>query len=544
MTARPLFSWKIDDRRLVNTATGDSLPAPDQDDQKFEYWKLLGEGCLPTDAMPSRPRGDITEKTFNLLVRDGIDPRGGVLESGVIGNAAADPERTLDSVDWIDDENKKLFGRIMDDNFVLEVAQPTASTAGQRFLYPFQSLVPGEFKTNTQYKMFNGKILAFMCQPSTDGTPEFNMGLIQRFYDVFNSSDSLTLLDNTMLDVLSDSCDQTSGHAKAEILITSKRSYDPAEPPGALIEDAHEQFQTDLESVLSIGTANRNDTLTATMRIFYLHLALYFERLSYLLEEEFDLAVKATREPTRLLDPLNACFSTSRAESPFVGRLRFRVQRTRPQASHRADAYVTSWKDQDRRQLLLPANLTVLEVARQVLVFIGEPAERWTFATVVKRCRDDAATSTAFTEAMNLLALEVVSGCPQEDRDDIKKQVDAHAPPLAVFREALQKTNRSAQRRHGKDVVNALAKRGGHSYISQRGPNVFYELHQDLLLLLAKVIVRNGKMPFNTFVQRLREYGFDPYSASEQDALADALKALDLLEKHSDAGEAMYVKIF
>ena len=38
--------------------------------------------------------------------------------------------------------------------------------------------------------------------------------------------------------------------------------------------------------------------------------------------------------------------------------------------------------------------------------------------------------------------------------------------------------------------------------------------------------------------------GFEPQTRQEQDRLADTLRALNLLEKHSDAGEAMYVKHF
>ena len=67
---------------------------------------------------------------------------------------------------------------------------------------------------------------------------------------------------------------------------------------------------------------------------------------------------------------------------------------------------------------------------------------------------------------------------------------------------------------------------------------------QDLLLLLAKVIARDDQMPFRQFLDELRRYGFEPQSRQEQDQLADTLRALNLLEKHSDAGEAMYVKHF
>jgi len=51
-------------------------------------------------------------------------------------------------------------------------------------------------------------------------------------------------------------------------------------------------------------------------------------------------------------------------------------------------------------------------------------------------------------------------------------------------------------------------------------------------------------MPFRQFLDELRRYGLEPQSRDEQERLADTLRALNLLEKHSDAGEAMYVKHF
>ena len=52
------------------------------------------------------------------------------------------------------------------------------------------------------------------------------------------------------------------------------------------------------------------------------------------------------------------------------------------------------------------------------------------------------------------------------------------------------------------------------------------------------------QMPFRQFLDELRRYGLEPQSRDEQERLADTLRALNLLEKHSDAGEAMYVKHF
>ena len=40
--------------------------------------------------MPSRPRGDAKERTFNLLIREGIDPQESLAEEKLIGSLLYD----------------------------------------------------------------------------------------------------------------------------------------------------------------------------------------------------------------------------------------------------------------------------------------------------------------------------------------------------------------------------------------------------------------------------------------------------------------------
>jgi hypothetical protein len=209
------------------------------------------------------------------------------------------------------------------------------------------------------------------------------------------------------------------------------------------------------------------------------------------------------------------------------------------------DGCVTSYREQLRRQLLLPANLSVLGAARAVMNACGHDAGGWSFADFAAATRADESLAAAFSEGLAHLASATVAERPEQDREDIARQVAAGSHGIEVFREALLKSYRSALRRHGRDIVHGLVHRGGRGYIASRGRSLFFfEIGQDLLLLLAKVIVKDKQMQYRQFLEELRRYGLAPQTYQEQDHLAETMRVLNLLEKHSDAGEAMYVKHF
>jgi hypothetical protein len=490
--------------------------------------------------MPARPRGDKKERTFNLLIRDGIEPQGTVKEELLIGSEPDDDMRGFSDAEDIAGEFRQLFGNVLDDHYVVG----GEGRGSVRFLFPFHSVLPGSYKFYGQYKMFNGKILAFLCQPMA-ASAGFNKALIDRFYDLFNGTEGLTLLDQTALELARETAGVTEESVATSDVLVRRHYPDQEEGPGALLPAAHVRFQDDLETVLGVGSLNRRDLVSAAMNLFYVHLALYFQRLAWLLDEEFSLSLEAMIDPTIRLDHARSCFAASWEESPFAGAIEFRVASGRSEPVRMTDGCVTSYREQLRRQLLLPANLSVLGAARKVMSACGQAAERWSFADLAAACRSDTALANAFNEAMADMAVATVADRPDHDREDIARQVAAGSQGLEVFREALLKSHGSALRRHGRDIVHGLVHRGGRGYIASRGRSLFFfEIGQDLLLLLAKVIVKDRQVPFRQFVEELRRYGFAAQTHQQQDRLAETLRSLNLLEKHSDAGEAMYVKHF
>ena len=532
-SGRELAFWILDGTTLTNRLTNKCVEA--------QHKSLLQD--LPEDALPWRAaRGDAKERVFNLLIRDGVEPRDNLQEKMLIGNYSNDPTRRFSTYSGISEDLQELFGEILEDHYVIE------GRGGARFLFPFQTSLPGRYKFKGRERMFTGKILAFLCQPTMDGAG-FNLNLVNAFYELFNGDTGLTLLDATVLRIADeihegDKVDTKNYCALAETLVSRHYGGDLT-PPGAMLPTAHLRFQRDLGAILSLKNLNRRDLVNYAVNIFYLHLALYFQRLGWLLEEEFSHSLRCINDPTVTLEAARRCFASGWEDSPFAGSIAFRVARGQPVPVSGGDECVKSYAEQNRRQLLMPANLSVLGAAREVLLASGCDASKWTFSDIVEQMRKEPEVGASLDEALQQMAIATMADRPRQERDDIERQVALSVAGIEVFREALLKTRRTDLRRRGRDIVHALALRGGRGYIGQRGrSHFFFEIGQDLLLLLAKVIVSDKQMPFRQFLNELKKYGFSPQDHYEVDRLADTLWVLNLLEKHSDAGEAMYVKHF
>src|SRR4051812_11116968 len=90
--------WTVEGDNLVHVGGGSAPARP---------MNLLAE--LPEDAMPSRPRGDAKERTFNLLIRDGIANQDNKPEGMLIGDRQHSNPEFTNCMDVAED-NRELFG--------------------------------------------------------------------------------------------------------------------------------------------------------------------------------------------------------------------------------------------------------------------------------------------------------------------------------------------------------------------------------------------------------------------------------------------------
>jgi hypothetical protein len=187
-------------------------------------------------------------------------------------------------------------------------------------------------------------------------------------------------------------------------------------------------------------------------------------------------------------------------------------------------------------------NLANLRAARE---FVGTIDKPQSFADIAEALHSDQDLRGEFDCACRIAAATVADELEDDGRSDLLRIVeDPQVPGFLSLREAVLKRWRRELRRSSTDITAQLMRRGGRGLSATRGPVRYFELGQDLLLLLAKLIAGDEAVRYRDFLEQLALYGLAPQDDDEEDLLAEVLRSLQLLDKYSDTGEAMYVKHF
>jgi hypothetical protein len=494
------------------------------------------------DILPSRPHGDYRERTVNLLVRDAIENPDRVKEAMLIARPGDDGDSGMFYRDptIANSEMKELFGDVLHDLYVVETA------GGTRFLFPFHSDLPGNFIFPGRYKMFNGLILTFLATPGVAGSP-VNSELLDAFYTLFNSVDDFSLLDRHALRLAREAArdngvEKPERQATAETLVNRYADTLRGHP---FFADAHRLIQQDLLTALGIRSIGRKDRVTAVLTVFYLHLALYFWRAAYSLEEQSSEFARFLIGQTGALEAVVKASNRTLEQSPFRGKIKFRVPFIGPRKVHDADPCAVSFREVNNQRLtLMPVNTSLLGAVRRLL-----PGDLTTFGDAADLLAKDSNLRRSFDGACWLTAFSICAQkLGEQQLADLRTIARAsHQSGFEALRDVLIKSWRSELRRSTTDITAQLMRRGGKGLLATRGKVQYFEAGQDLLLILAKLITGNHPheaLRYEDFLERLSLYGLAPQHADEEDILADALHSLQLLEKYSDTGEAMYVKHF
>jgi hypothetical protein len=492
------------------------------------------------DLLPSRPRGDYRERTANLLIRDAVAGPAKIAESKLI----AEPNGGSPGIFYRDPripegELRERFGEILHDLYVIETKGKT------RFLFPFHTDLPGNFIFSTNYKMFNGLILAFLATPGLDGDTH-NTNLIESFYRLFNDDSELSLLDRQALRLARDAA-RENGIEKPERNATSVRlfeAYSDKVTGDPMFPEAHALFQRDMLTTLDMRSLGRKDRINAVLTVFYLHLALYFWRAGYSLEEQASsfarFLVGGGHSPA---DVVRASDRTLEG-SPFRGKIQFRVPSVGPRAVAEGDPCAISFSEVNNQRLMrLPVNTSLLGVIRSL---IADNVKTFGDAAVI--LASDERLRKSFDAACWLVAFEISDSKLNEDQCDDLRMIarGSNQSGFVALSDVLRKGWHNELRRSTTSITSSLLKRGGKGLAATRGNVQYFEAGQDLLLLLAKLVTGQGAQAvrYETFVERMSLYGLAPQDAREEQMLADVLHSLQLLEKYSDTGEAMYVQHF
>ena len=471
-------------------------------------------------ALPTRARGDIREKTLYNFLQDMAGPPGDRVSDARLRDGLADLMPT-------DQGQRSVLASVAERQYWIH---PRATSSSRPFLAPFHCDLPATYDYHGRYKSFRGSFLLFLCW---DGTG-FDLALPREIIEFLGSDDGLNPLDRAFLaaaraavpgqaPISSDAgrLEERFGKELREVLAN-----------GAFDQHGLDRVRRDLRTILDLKLP-RHDKAQALIAGFSLNVALYYYRLAYRLGEGLACA-------SQVLD------DEQLPERPdFDGRVLFRVGSAGDRPISASDPCARSWWRLDEQHLLaLPASMASSALLHEAALASGAPCgpqpDPYQCAQALAADPDSRVLADFFCAA-SAAVLVATQGA----------SLDLSEPGAGgyVLREAVLRSFRdrgSALKQRGRDVVNSFVGSFGGELKRSRGRVRFFELDEQVIFLLVKLILESShrqQMAYRKeFLPSLREYGLAPQSLAEEELLAQALGRLGLLERYSDAGEAMYVR--
>jgi hypothetical protein len=532
VSARVGVELELSDGRLTVSGAAIELPG-DADD-----WSPLAL----RHALPSTAHGDAREKLLYTIVQDArVHP---ATKSGLPPHLDAQLRADLAEAVPLPEPDRQIVAKAMSDAYWV-------TPKGRPYLVPYQSLLPTSFSHATEspsqpgryraarYKLFRGVIMLFLCWTGR----EVDTDLVQELLDVMNGTDGFTVLDELLLKAAR-AAGADGGDASVADLMRLGASLDNDLADGPFCQPALDRFQQDLRTVLTIKRLPRRDLLDLLTALLSLHLAVYYYRLAVVLGEELDQAVAASGQLDPPVSARGCDCSGGLVGCSLAGRIRFRVGTSGDRPVSMRDGCATAYGDVDAGHLLpLSATIITANLAQRIWHCLGGPAGKPRLRELAAAARGDAdfardfnAAAAAFA-ALHALETELASTASEAAAYALRP------PGLFALRESVLASRRSRLKYHSRDVVNQLAKReSGGSLIRTRGRVTFFELDEDFLWLLVRLVCGEREVSFAAFIAGLRDYGLAPQDAGEEARLADALEHLGMLHRYSDAGESIYVR--
>ncbi|WP_203135974.1 hypothetical protein [Microbacterium sp. JZ31] len=530
-----------------STLTVDGVQVPLPSKLTGERDELMGMAPL----FPNTARGDDRDKIL----------------WGVIADAAPSIEQTALRPD--SDLNRSLAGRL---GLPTAAAEVTADALRDRYfnrkqvqmMLPAHGSLPLNYAHTTgtgkpaRYRMWNGGVLPFLLwnaeQAGIDGD------LLADVIGFVTESSELTVLDRLFLRVALEGGPRPDTLPSAEHL--TERYQDAftkrfAPFGGPFCQPSLDQFREDLRAVLT-AELPRPDKISWLTLLLSLHLSIRLYRLAVVKGFELDLVVAAAGQIAPPAEVRGcACVSGQGPEAledcPLAGKIKFRAGTGAYRPVSLRDGCRSSYADVDQRRLLdLPATLVTSTLASAAWAALGggEAAEKQDLKALASalasnsELRDKHSAVCAAVAIMHHDAFK--NGQAPESELVAVGQTAANRPGVHALREDVRKLRRTDLRHQSRDVVNQLlqvkAVNGPGTLISRNGNLPYFEIDEQLLLLLTRLVSRGEPTPIDDFLRGLRRYGLEPQDADEAAAVADALERLGLLARYSDSGEASFVR--
>jgi hypothetical protein len=505
---------------------GNDIPLPEDWDQlDFRH------------AFPSRAHGDQREKLLFKIVQDASPTRARDRKLD------AELRRQLpDVVPLADPVSRQVVADAITDEYWTTVR-------GLPYLVPYHTRLPASFlhtrlgeEKELRYKLFPGIVLLYLCWTPNGADTDLADALL----DLMNSNADFTLLDEFMLTAAER---VSNGDAPVRAAASELSASDfwgevsSALEAGAFCQPALDLFQRDLRTVLGMREQlPRRDLIDLLTALLSLHLALIYYRVALVLGERLDRAIAVTGgldvpELCCACDGLNSC--------SLRGRILFRVGTRGDRPVSGQEPAAQAYRDlTDRRLLALPATIASANLVHHIFVALGGTSAQPDPAAVAAAAATNPELSRLLDAAASGFAILYLTRVPRGPSLGVDElaAAGARAPGIFALREAITGARRTRLRHLSRDVVNQLVKREtGGSLIRKRGPVSFFELDENFLFLIVKLICRSSDVEFSSFLSDLASYGLAPQDEAEKWLLAEALERLGMLRRFSDAGESIYV---
>ncbi|MFF4557886.1 hypothetical protein [Streptomyces sp. NPDC001422] len=481
--------------------------------------ELDGHAHIPS-ALPTRARGDVREKAIYNILQDMISSPGSRAEDAVLRDRLADDLPA-------DQQHRQILANVMERQYWIH---PSAAHGGsQPFLAPFHLDLPGGFDYQGRYKSFRGSLLLFLCWNGRS----FDLTLAEEIGHFLGKDDALNPLDRAFLTA-----------ARSAASLQAPASADPGRlikqfgapmvkdlADGAFDQEGLDRIRRDLQTVVRLHLPRHEQTHFLIV-VFSLHIALYYYRLAYRLGEGLSCVAQ-------VLD------GQGLPERPdFDGRILFRVGSAGDRPVRASDPCARSWWSLDEQHLLaLPASMASANLVHQAARASGVDCGPLPDPYACAQALADDPVGTALTDLLCAAAAAAAMQDTPTGPALAEPGTGAYALREAVL--ASFRTRNSLKQR-GRDIVSTLVGGFGGELRRNRGRVRFFELDEQVIFLLVKLILEGSgrqQLAFRKeFLPALRQYGLAPQSAAEEELLSQALGRLGLLERYSDAGEALYVR--
>ena len=525
------------DRITVAGAPGMAVP------QKPADW-LRHEA--PT-VWPNTPHGEARPTLLFGILRDsgtsaGKRPLDGVLRDALEERLPGDSP-----------EQQQVLATAMKSKFWTTAGSGKAKDDGKRYLLPLHARLPLSFgqekakggKTEFGYKMFRGTVLPFLLS-GTSGTVDTD--LLERFLAEFRSEEDLTELDRAVLKIAADIAPDTTGPDASMLLSRSKDVLGRLQDAkGGFCGPSLDQFRLDLEQVLTMDLPRRDRIHQITL-LLALHLTTRLYRASIVLSKRLDGCIALFPSGGIGGLPESGCAVRCCGQPTgcdLAGRIRFRVGSGAFRSVKLTEPCVASYRDMTSNYLLpLPVTISCANFAKEALAAAGGPALASADLEGLRSALEGDSTLRArFDAVAQLLAvcrLYQLRGNSLANREEFQ---DSGLPGLHRLRMTLLESRRTTMRKEGRDVVHQLAKevRSGRLIGNNGNAAVFFELDEDMLHLLVRLVCGDRLISYGDFLKGLLRYGIAPQDTAEEQLLQSGLARLGMLERYADSDESAYV---